>query len=56
MSDKQRIFMLNELVGETILLQYVGAKVPNPEDINQMIEDPNVVFTANTRVISQFVR
>ena len=56
MSDKQRVFVLNELVGETVLLQYVGARVPNPDEINEMIEDPNVLFTANTRVVSQFVR
>ena len=56
MSDNQRVFVLNELVGETVLLQYVGAKVPNPDEINEMIEDPNVVFTAPTRALSQFVR
>jgi hypothetical protein len=56
MSDKQRVFVLNELVGETILLQYVGAPVPDPEKINQMMEDPNIMVTASTRVVSQFVR
>lgn len=56
MADEQRVFVLHELVGETVLLQYVGAQVPMLEEINQMIEDPNVVFTAPTRVVSQFVR
>ena len=56
MSDKQRVFVLSELVGETVLLQYVGAQVPKLEEINQMIEDPNVVFTAPTRMINQFAR
>ncbi len=56
MDEGQRVFVLNELVGETVLLQYVGAQVPKPEEINQMIEDPNVVFTGPTRALSQFVR
>ena len=56
MSDKQRVFVLNDLVGETVLLQYVGAEVPGSDEINQMIEDPNVIFTAPTRMMSQFVR
>lgn len=54
MSDKQRVFVLDELVGETVLLQYVGAKVPDSDEISQMIEDPNVLFTAPTRMINQF--
>jgi hypothetical protein len=56
MADEQRVFVLHELVGETVLLQYVGAQVPKLEEINQMIEDPNVVFTAPTRMINQFAR
>ncbi len=56
MDEGQRVFVLNELVGQTVLLQYVGAKVPDSKEINEMIEDPNVVFTAPTRALSQFVR
>jgi hypothetical protein len=56
MDEGQRVFVLNELVGATVLLQYVGAKVPDPENVDQMIEDPTVVLTSTTRVISQFVR
>jgi hypothetical protein len=56
MNDEQRGFVVSELVGRTILLQYVGAQVPDTEAINQMAEDPKVIFTAPTRVLSQFVR
>jgi hypothetical protein len=54
MADEQRVFVLNDLVGETVLLQYVGAKVPDSDEINEMIEDPNVLFAAPTRMINQF--
>ena len=47
--------MLDGLVGKTVLLQYIGAKMPSPELIDQMIEDTNVVSKANPQVISQFV-
>jgi hypothetical protein len=56
MSDEQHVFVLNELVGETVLLQYVGAQVPDSENLNQMMEDPTLVLTSTTRMINQFVR
>ena len=56
MSDRQRVFVLKDLVGETVLLQYVGARTPVSEEINQMMEDPTLVLTSTTRMISQFVR
>ena len=56
MSDEQHVFVLNELVGETVLLQYVGTQVPDSENLNQMMEDPTLVLTSTTRMINQFVR
>ena len=54
MNDEQRGFVVSELVGRTILLQYVGAQVPDTEAINQMAEDPKVIFTAPTRVFKNY--
>jgi hypothetical protein len=56
MDEGQRFFLADGLVGETVLLQYTGTQLPETEVIDEMINDPQVIVSANPQVLSLFVR